>query len=169
MKEAKKDLFATVATGADAIVITTNGEYDDDGHAFMGGGCAGVCARLWPQTTEILGEKLKHWGNIPYPLIAVHRNSKMVENPMVFFEINPDICYVLSFPTIDQLIDGSSLPLIEQSTKLLVKMADEMGLKNIFIARPGCGIGGLSWKEVKPVIEPLLDDRFTVVSFDHEE
>ena len=34
--------------------------------------------------------------------------------------------------------------------------------------RPGAGIGGLQWADVKAAIEPILDDRFTIVSFESE-
>ena len=44
MKERKADLFETIyEDDVDAICITTNGMYLENGAA-MGGGCAGVCA-----------------------------------------------------------------------------------------------------------------------------
>ena len=36
---------------------------------------------------------------------------------------------------------------------------------HIAIPRPGCSNGGLNWEiDVKPIIEPLLDDRFIIYS-----
>jgi hypothetical protein len=32
----------------------------------------------------------------------------------------------------------------------------------VLLPRPGCGNGHRTWDEVCPVIEPILDDRFTV-------
>lgn len=169
MKEKKTDLFATVQDFADAICITTNGEYDDDDEwAYMGGGCAGVCSRRWPQTAYNLGKKLKEDGNIPHIIGFLNNNMQLVDgNEEALIEAGN--CAIISFPTIDNLLEGSSIDLIEKSALELVKMADKYGLKNIVLPRPGVGIGGLSWKDVKPVIEPLLDDRFTIVSFAHEE
>ena len=48
-------------------------------------------------------------------------------------------------------------------------MADRFQLRGIMVPRPGCGIGSLSYKDVKPIIEEFFDDRFTIVSFEHEE
>ncbi len=66
-------------------------------------------------------------------------------------------------------MEGSNLQLIKQSATLVKDYVEQFQLKNIMVPRPGVGIGGLSWPEVKPVIEPILDDRFTIVSFEHEE
>jgi hypothetical protein len=76
---------------------------------------------------------------------------------------------IFSFPTINNLVDGSSLTLIERSAQIMKNYADQMNLKQIILPRPGVGIGGLAWADVKPVIEKILDDRFVIVSFDHEE
>jgi hypothetical protein len=37
---------------------------------------------------------------------------------------------------------------------------------NIWMPRPGCGNGRLRWEDVKPRIEPILDDRFIAVTYD---
>jgi hypothetical protein len=66
-------------------------------------------------------------------------------------------------------MDGAKLDLIEKSSREMVNIADAMDLTGILLPRPGVGVGNLPWKDVKAVIEPILDDRFTVVSFEHEE
>jgi hypothetical protein len=66
-------------------------------------------------------------------------------------------------------MDGAKIKLIENSAKELKALVDRFGLKKIMVPRPGVGIGGLSWGDVKTVIEPYMDDRFTIVSFEHEE
>ena len=66
-------------------------------------------------------------------------------------------------------MDGAKINLIENSAKELRVLVDRFGLRSVICPRMGVGIGGLSWKDVKPVVEEYLDDRFTIVSFDHEE
>ena len=55
--------------------------------------------------------------------------------------------------------------LIVQSCKQLVKLADQYGWKKILLPRPGCGAGELQWKDIKKIIQPLLDDRFVVCTY----
>ncbi len=38
-----------------------------------------------------------------------------------------------------------------------------MHLDKVYLVRPGCGNGQLKWEDVKPLIAPILDDRFIVV------
>ena len=66
-------------------------------------------------------------------------------------------------------MDGANLQLIKQSAAILKDYCDQFNLKNIISPRQGTGIGGLLWANVKPEMEKILDDRFTIVSFDHEE
>lgn len=171
MKERKADLFDTITEdGVDAICITTNGHYTIHGLAAMGGGCAGVCAKRWPDTAKRLGKLLKVFKqNIPFVIGALDQDGEYITPSREMIRERKFKCLIFSFPTINNLIDGSNIQLIKQSSALLADYATQFDLKNIIVPRPGVGIGGLQWADVKPEIEPLLDDRFTIVSFDHEE
>lgn len=172
MKERKTDLFETIyEDGVDAICITTNGNYSPvSGLAAMGGGCAGVCARRWPETAKRLGKMLKMFmSNVPYVIGALDENGESLELTKDTIKNKNYKCLIFSYPTINNLIDGSNIQLIKQSAAAMKDYADMLNLKNIMVPRPGVGIGGLDWADVKPEIESILDDRFTIVSFDHEE
>ena len=171
MKERKTDLFETIfEDDVDAICITTNGQYSVQGIAAMGGGCAGICARRWPETARRLGKMLKTFGaNIPFVIGALDEDGNYVEPTREGIKNKEFKCVIFSFPTINNIINGSNLQLIKQSATILKDYVDQFELKGIMVPRPGVGIGGLSWKEVKPEIASILDDRFTAVSFDHEE
>lgn len=171
MQEAKKDLFDCIfEPEVDAICITTNGHWTTSGDAMMGGGCAGICARRWPKTASNLGFKLKTFmANVPFVIGALDEDGEYLEPTLDLIKNKKFKCLIISFPTIDNLMDGSKIELIKKSTTALVSLADRLDLKGIMLPRPGVGIGGLSWKNVKPEIENSLNDRFTIVSFEHEE
>lgn len=171
MKEIKKDLFECIFDkDVDAICITTNGHYTKDGIAVMGGGCAGVAARKWPDMPKRLGMCLKKFKrNVPYIIGAVDEDGKSLEVNKDLFHNKKFKCLVFSYPTIDDLMDGANIPLIVQSAKIMADYANQLELKNIVCARMGVGIGGLDWDDVKPEIVDILDDRFTIVSFAHEK
>lgn len=171
MKERKTDLFETIfEDGVDAICITTNGQYTMQGIAAMGGGCAGVCARRWPETAQRLGKLLKTFGaNVPFVIGALDEDGNYLEPTRDGIREKRFKCLIFSFPTINNLINGANMQLIKQSATMLKDYCDKFELKNIMVPRPGAGIGGLQWQDVKAEIEPILDDRFTIVSFDHEE
>jgi hypothetical protein len=171
MKERKADLFKTIyEDGVDAICITTNGMYLKDGRAAMGGGCAKTCADFWPETSIRLGKCLKNFStNVPFVIGALDKNGKYIEPNMKLIKEHKFKTLILSFPTIDNLIDGAKLDLILNSAKELKIMADRFDLRGIVIGRPGCGIGSLSYQDVKPILEKYFDDRFTIVSFEHED
>lgn len=171
MKERKADLFElTAEEGVDAICITTNGQYTMSGKAAMGGGCAGVCARLWPQTADRLGLMLKQLGaNVPYVIGALDAHQQYLEPTREMIRDKAFKCLIFSYPTINKLENGANLQLVAQSAALLKDYVDQFDLHGVVCPRPAVGIGGLLWADVKPVIQPYLDDRFTIVSFDHEE
>lgn len=171
MKEKKADLFEMIQDEkVDAICITTNGQYTLDGRAAMGGGCAGVCAKRWPETAIRLGKCLKNFGtNVPFVIGALDSKGAWIEPTLKKIKEGKCKCLIISFPTIDNLVDGSDLELIKRSAQELKLMVDKYELRGVVVPRPGVGIGGLNWADVKTIIAPFMDDRFTVVSFDHEE
>lgn len=171
MKELKADLFELMLEpGVDAICITTNGQYDVEGRAAMGGGCAGQCAKRWPQTAVRLGKCLKNFlVNVPFVVGAVDKEGAYIEPTLKIIKEEKFKCLIFSFPTINLLLDGARLDLIENSAKELKVLVDRFQLRNVVIPRPGCGIGNLAYSDVKAVLAPILDDRFTIVSFAHEE
>lgn len=171
MKEKKADLFETIYDDdVDAICITTNGQYTTDGRAAMGGGCAGVCAKLWPETSYRLGKCLKNFmTNEVFVIGALNEDGIYLEPNLKMIKDHKYKCLIFSFPTIDLLMDGAKLSLIKKSAQSLKVLVDRFELKSVILPRPGVGIGGLTWGDVKAEIEPILDDRFTIVSFEHEE
>lgn len=127
----------------DAVtVITTNGQVSKRGRAVMGRGVALQAAELFPHVPETLGCLIVEHGN------HVHY---LGDN-------------LVSFPVEHTPFEHPDKVLIEQSAQELVELADRMGWQRIVVPRPGCGGGGLSWHEVRPLLERYLDDRFEVIT-----
>jgi hypothetical protein len=161
MKEVKGNLWNYPA---DARVITTNGTIKKNGECVMGRGCAleaTKCCSSWNLKAH-LGKLISEKGN------HVH---------FLYDEGQQDMVSVYSFPVKHNWYEKADLALIERSAKELLAIADESYPKDqgylvsdttsvIVLPRPGCGNGGLKWEDVKPVLEPILDDRFHVITFE---
>jgi hypothetical protein len=143
MKEIFGDLFEQ--KDADAICITTNGSVKKNGKAVMGRGCAREANRRW-NCAKILGKAIKERGNVP---MIFHRTEDYA---------------VVSFPVKHRWWKKADLNLIRSSAKHLVMLTNTNGWKKVILPRPGCGNGRLDWKDVKPILEPILDDRFYVIT-----
>lgn len=145
MKETRADLWEVEA---DLRVITTNGTVRADGCLVMGRGCAWEAKERYPGLDKSLGGSVHAEGNIA------------LWNPRT---------NLITFPVKHNWWEKADIALIEESARDLVGITDLLEeiwgrpLK-VVVPRPGCGNGGLEWEDVKPVIEPLLDDRFTVVT-----
>jgi len=127
------------------IVITTNGNLNTKGEAVMGKGIALQAKQRYPELPRELGKQIKEIGN------CLHHDSSRG---------------LLLFPTKHDWWEKSDLELIEKSTKELVDLFDNYisgYAVPIYLVRPGCSNGGLDWKDVKPILEKYLDDRFVVV------
>lgn len=81
---------------------------------------------------------------------------------------------MITFPTKSDWRFKSELKLIERSllyflikVLMLDKIAEETKIEKptFYFPRPGCGNGGLDWKDVKSLMEKYLrEDRFVVVN-----
>lgn len=143
MKELRGNIFDLTA---DAICITTNGIIKKNQEAVMGAGIALSAKNKYPNLPLSLAVKLRAGGNHVY-----HIPQK-------------DGVNIVTFPTKNHWRDDSDTALIKQSCKELVELTNKKGWTNVLLPRPGCSNGKLEWEDVKLIIEPLLDDRFTVVT-----
>lgn len=128
----------------DAICCTTNGIVKNNGELVMGGGVAKVFALNWPKLPRIAGQKVKVYGNQPF-LIKIKGTS------------------IVTFPTKENWREPSSLDLIRSSAIKLEKLTTKFRWVNVALPAPGVGLGKLKWKDVKEVLEPILDNRFTIL------
>lgn len=151
MIEVKGNLWTYVTTDGqrpDVIVITTNGTVKKNGECVMGRGCAFEAKGLYPGLAADLGSAIKLSGNHVFVLGVT---------PML-----------MSFPVKHQWFEKADIELIQRSAKELVEVFGNRGMeaiKTVVMPRPGCGNGRLSWPEVKKILEPILDDRFHVITF----
>lgn len=151
----------------DAICITTNGYVKNNGEAVMGRGIAKEAAEEYPLLPKWLGNHLRTNGNhvtigsFDYPC-TTWNGSDVCEQVFFIFPVKP------AFGPRGEMgwKAKADLDLIKQSGEELMALINEFSyMKTVLLPRPGCGNGGLSWKDVKPIIEPILDDRVTVVTF----
>ena len=141
MLEAVGDLWEAHALGH-WVAITTNGITRRDGHAVMGRGVAKQAAERFPAFPEAFGSRLRDHGN------HVHLFSRE---------------RIITFPVKYHWRDPADLKLIRQSAQELQERFPFWKVP-CYLVRPGCGNGRLSWDQVRPVIAPILDNRFIVVN-----
>jgi hypothetical protein len=124
------------------VVITTNGSLRADGLAVMGRGVAREAAQTIPNLALELGQRIRSDGNRVH--VFSHRR---------LFTLPVKVAWDM----------GANLVLIEQGAVQLARLVHAMGLGQVYMVRPGCGNGGLSWDAVRPVLNRHLDSRFNVV------
>lgn len=124
------------------VVITTNGSLTPNGRAIFGRGVARQAALRHPGLAEKLGGMLAKNGNHVFDLG----------------------CGIVSFPVEETAWSQPDLRIIANSAEELRRLAGLSGWDRIVVPRPGCGGGGLAWKDVQPLLEPCFDERFTVIS-----
>lgn len=61
--------------------------------------------------------------------------------------------------------EPADLTLIHRSAYQLVALSDKFGYSRVVLPRTGAGNGRLVWRDVRPTLAEVLDNRFTVVSF----
>lgn len=162
MIEVEVDLWGY--SHADAKVITTNGSLTKVGLAVMGRGVARQAASRWPELPQTLGNMITasglhvgSLGNFSYqPQVEAHIPTAY-RRPTRTFEL-------VVMPVKERWDQPAQLWLIRRSCEELVQLADHKGWAFVQLPRPGCGNGGLTWHQVKPIVSVVLDNRFQVVS-----
>lgn len=141
MKEMRGDLWDFWEQGR-WVCVPTNGVLDSRGQAVMGAGVAKQAMLLFPALPKQLGERISGWGN----------------HVFVF------PCGVITFPTKHDWKDPADLELIQQSCREL----SSLGLflyGDIYLPRPGCGLGGLDYdSQVRPILLKNLGGRVVVIT-----
>jgi hypothetical protein len=112
------------------------------GHAVLGRGCARQAQQHFVDLTERLGALLATGGN----------HVQIIGDGLV------------SFPVEESPWANPDLQLIRRSAQELRALADRENWRQIVVPRPGCGGGGLSWKDVRPLLEDVFDRRFIVIN-----
>jgi hypothetical protein len=136
----------------DAICCTTNYIVKGSGELVMGAGIAKEFSTKYPWLA-------KNWGE------RVSRGWKSNCHPGVFVTLMKSRPHLVYFGTKWHYKDPSDIKLIESGLDTLYLISTILDWKNILLPRPGCSNGGLNWeKDIKPLCEESLDDRFTIIS-----
>lgn len=150
MKERQIDILSeAVIQHANAVCVTTNGIVKNDGRLVMGAGLAKDFRDTIQDIDYDLGDLIQRHGNhvqLAYTTIG-HSNGET---------------HIVSFPVKHHWKEAADFHLIERSAHELVAMTDKRKWKSVYLPRHGCGNGRCRWDVVKQIIEPILDDRFTV-------
>lgn len=153
----------------DALCVTTNGFVKANGECVMGAGIAKTIKEIFPWVPKQLGTLIKRNGNKTQIIIEASRvtnNITLVALPSKPVSGYSDGTNTVWPYTLGAFVPGfhmkSDINLIIRSIHELIDLTDEKGWETVAMPRIGCGNGGLDWNEVKPIIEPMLDDRFIV-------
>lgn len=152
MREEQGNLWQ-IGAEADAIVITTNGAVRGDGGAVMGRGCAYEATLLHPWLQLTLGDKLREFGN---HLFVFNFSPETGE------ALHPSL---VTFPVKHHWSQAADPALIRSSAHELAVHVFWEKWERVVLPQPGCGNGRLRWEDVKPILEEVLDDRFTCVTW----
>lgn len=82
------------------------------------------------------------------------KNNKVLPGRPYLYE--DDQVQILNFPTKRDWRETSLLSDIEEGLIYLSQNFREMGIYSLALPALGCGLGGLKWNEVKPLIEKYL-------------
>ncbi len=126
--------------------------------------CVGVMGRgIALQFRKAFPENFKRYK-------AVCDRKELAPGKILFFDLNrwENPRYVLNFPTKRHWKGKSRIEYIESGLRALVDEVRQRGIRSIAIPPLGCGLGGLNWQVVKPMIEQALGSLPDVEVFLYE-
>lgn len=145
MKVLKGDLWCWYYEKKATVVISTNGFVKENGECVMGRGVALQAKQRFPWIAKTLGEDILKDGNHVFYL---GKN-------------------LISFPVKHDWWEKADLKLVERSAGELEALVRCLEIEPpIVLPKVGCHNGKLEWKDVEPILNKYLDERFLVV--DHE-
>jgi O-acetyl-ADP-ribose deacetylase (regulator of RNase III) len=66
--------------------------------------------------------------------------------------------FVINFPTKKSWRQPSKLEYVEDGLRDLVRAVPQLGIRSIAVPPLGCGLGGLDWTDVEPLIVRAFDE-----------
>lgn len=120
---------------ADALVNTVNCV------GVMGKGLALQFKQAFPENFRAYANACER-GEVQAGRMHIHDNGGLV-NPR----------WIINFPTKRHWRDGSRLEDVASGLSALVADVQRLGIQSIAIPPLGCGLGGLDWNVVRPLIE----------------
>lgn len=146
MIEIKADFFTYAEDyDCDALVCTINGVVRSNGRLVMGAGIAKAFKLKFPGLDLQWGSQRNKYGK-----------------GLLYSCINGT--NLIGLPTKGDWKKPSSVEFVKLNLDLLLEFVDSAGFKRVLMTRPGCGNGGLNWKnDVRPLMKNF-DDRYAVCS-----
>lgn len=161
----REDLLDLWEAPADARCITTNGSVKANGRAVMGRGTAKQATDRFFAMQLTLGKAIQIYGN---HVVVLFEPGQGLQHVSPKFDDRPpariEDWALVSFPVKYEWDEKADLELIARSARELLLLTEAWGWKQVVLPRPGCGNGHRKWSQVRPILQPILDDRFTVVT-----
>lgn len=105
----------------------------------------------------VMGTGLAHQFAKRYPKMYLEYRKACVSGELKPGKIHvyqgPDYRYILNFPTKTHWREKSKLEYIEQGLEELENVLSDYLIYSVAIPALGCGLGGLDWEEVGPLLE----------------
>jgi len=127
-------------------LITTNGAVNSYGNLVMGRGIAKQAANKFPGLSRQLAALVRVKGNRVH-VLEERKGYRLI-----------------TFPVKHSWDERADLDLISASAEQLLYLTGIHRNCLFILPRPGCGNGGLDWKEVKPLLTCLPDNVFVVTN-----
>lgn len=126
---------------AEALVNTVNCE------GFMGKGIALQFKKAFPENFQAY-QRACRAGEVQPGHMFVFSTGSMTTNPK----------YIINFPTKRRWREKSRIEDIQAGLAALVEEVRRLGVGSVAVPPLGCGLGGLDWPEVRPLIEKAFAD-----------